>query len=169
VRAFALPLVVFAQVGEVLFHLDSEIGESGFAGGGQVFTFAGGVERARRKRESQSKAVRFGAGQNGKNAVKLDEIGVITLQKPGYFLRAALEFFFGGGVSLYVLENDRKFHVCTCRNRAGKSEQSELGYCTALEAEHSKPRRAEQIELRLRVNMYASLLAGVRLAQHSMR
>jgi len=52
-------------------------------------------------------------------------------------------------VSLYVFENDGKFHVCTCRNRARGTKQIELGHCTALEVEHSKTARARQIETRI--------------------
>ncbi len=52
-------------------------------------------------------------------------------------------------MSLYVFENDGKFHVRTCSDLARKTGQNELGHRTALEAEHSKPQGAGQIELRL--------------------
>jgi len=42
--------------------------------------------------------------------------------------------------------------VCTCRNRARGTKQIELGHCTALEVEHSKTARAQQIELRIPSN-----------------
>ena len=52
-------------------------------------------------------------------------------------------------MSLYVLENDGKFHMRTCSELARKHGWNELGHCTALEGENSKLRADGQIELRL--------------------
>ena len=65
----------------MLLHLDFKFGEGGFANGGEMFAFVGGVERAARKREIQGEAEFLGSRDHGKNTVKLNEIGIKTFQK----------------------------------------------------------------------------------------
>ena len=81
--AFALPLVVFTKMSEMLFDLDAEVSESGFTGGGEMLAFLGCVERAGGKSQGKREAELFCSRQNGKYAVKLHEIGIKTFQKPG--------------------------------------------------------------------------------------
>jgi len=67
----------------MLFQLSFEFGEGGFASGGEVLAFFRGMQRGGGKDEIQREAELFGSRQNGKNAVKLNEIGIITFQKLG--------------------------------------------------------------------------------------
>ena len=62
----------------MFFDLSGEFGESGFANGGEMFTFVGGVKRAGGKREIQGEAEFLGSWDHGKNTVKLNQIGIET-------------------------------------------------------------------------------------------
>ena len=79
--AFTFPFVMFAETGEMFLHLDFKFGEGGFADGGEMFAFVGGVERAGRKGEIQGEAEFLGSRNDGKNTMKLNEIGIKTFQK----------------------------------------------------------------------------------------
>ena len=81
--ASAVPFVMFAEAGEMLFDLRAEFGERRFAGGGEMLALLGGMQRGRWKDEIQREAELFGPRKNGKNTMKLNEIGIITFQKFG--------------------------------------------------------------------------------------
>ena len=110
----------------MFLHLDFKFGEGGFADGGEMFAFVGGVKRAGGKRKIQGEAEFLGSRDHGENTMKLNEIGIKTLQELVYFIRAALQRFFSWSVTFYIFENDGKFHVCTCGNLPGMGEQTEL-------------------------------------------
>ena len=65
----------------MFLHLDFKFGEGGFADGGEMFAFVGGVERAGRKGEIQGEAEFLGSRDHGENTMKLNEIGIKTLEK----------------------------------------------------------------------------------------
>ncbi len=67
----------------MFFDLRSEFGESGFAGGGEMLAFLGGMQRGRGKDEIQCETELFGSRKNGKYTMELNEIGIITFQKLG--------------------------------------------------------------------------------------
>ena len=67
----------------MFFDLRAEFGERGLAGGGEMLALLGGMQRGRWKDEIQREAKLFGSRKNGKNTMKLNEIGIITFQKLG--------------------------------------------------------------------------------------
>src|ERR1700730_10869323 len=120
VGPLALPLVVSAQARLVFFHLHLKLAEGLLARGAQVFAVAGGVERASGQGKSQRKGMLFVARVLGKNAVQLDEVGLIGLQKPLEFLERPRNVGLGGVVRLYVSVADRELHECTYRTAFGR-------------------------------------------------
>lgn len=81
--ASTVPFVMFAEASEMFFDLRTEFGESGFAGGREMLAFLGSVQCGRGQDEVQREAELLGSRKNGKNAVKLNEIGIIIFQKLG--------------------------------------------------------------------------------------
>jgi len=80
-RAFAFPFVVFAETGDVFFHLGFEFGKRGLADGGEMLAFVCGVKRAGGKSEIERETEFFGSRDHGKDTVKLDEVGIKTLEE----------------------------------------------------------------------------------------
>ena len=125
--AFGFEFVMFAEARDVLFYLDFEIREGRFADVGEMLAFFGCVERAAGKCQRKREAEFLGSRNSGKNTVKLDEIRVEAFQQFGEFIHTALQCFFSRSMTFDFFENDREFHICTCRISLRKRDELERG------------------------------------------
>jgi len=130
-RTFTFPFVVLAEAGLVFFYLGFEFAESLLAADAGMGAGCRGVQCARWEGQIQGAGVFFFAGIFRENAVQLNEIRGIGLQKFFQFFYVFGELHFHGFVRLDVLVAYGNFHERTCRVIYARRARRRIHTCTA--------------------------------------
>lgn len=115
----ALPFVLAPQQRLVSLDLRFDVAEGILATRQHIFAAAGGVQRARWKRERQGTGLLLRPLIPGEYPVQLNEIRLVTSQEPSQLVQTTHQFSRNSLLRINVLVAYRNVHGCTHRKQRG--------------------------------------------------